>query len=228
MLIQLGLLLLLTFAPGAQTSESTPAKAPAASLGQKQSDQGRTGDGKGVTAVTAKSPSEPRRSGGISDDYIIGAGDVLEIHVWKEPDVSVASIVVRPEGNITMPLLKDVAVAGLSPAQAEHLIATQLAKFIKDPTVTVVVVGINSKKVYILGAVKKEGPMPYTYRMTVMQAISEAGGLTDYAKRKKIYVLRNDHGRDFRIPFDYDAVIKGERMELNIPLLPGDTLVIPH
>ena len=127
-----------------------------------------------------------------------------------------------------MPLLKEVVVVGLTPSQAEQRIVQQLAKFINDSDVTVVVREINSKKIYVVGAVKKEGPILYTYRMSVMQALSEAGGLTDYAKRKKIYVLRNENGRDFRLPFDYDAALRGERMELNIPLLPGDTLVVPH
>ncbi|MBV8904345.1 MAG: SLBB domain-containing protein, partial [Acidobacteriia bacterium] len=76
--------------------------------------------------------------------------------------------------------------------------------------------------------VKKEGTIPYSYRMTVMQALSESGGLTDYAKRKKIYIIRNENGRESRLPFNYDAVVKGERMELNIALLPGDTIVVPH
>ena len=110
----------------------------------------------------------------------------------------------------------------------EQLITEQLSRFINGADVTVVVSGINSKKVYLIGAVKKEGPLAYTYRMSVMQALSEAGGLTDYAKRKKIYVLRTENGRQFRLPFDYDAVLKGEHMELNIPLLAGDTIVVPH
>jgi polysaccharide export outer membrane protein len=92
----------------------------------------------------------------------------------------------------------------------------------------VVVSAIHSKKIYMVGAVKKEGPTPYTYRMTVMQALSEAGGLNDYAKRKKIYILRAQNGKDYKIPFDYEAVLRGERMELNIPLLPSDTVVVPH
>ena len=87
---------------------------------------------------------------------------------------------------------------------------------------------INSKKIYLLGAVKKEGTISYTYRMTVMQALSEAGGLTDYAKRKKIYVIHIENGKEYRLPFDYDAVVKGERPETNIPLSPGDTIVVPH
>jgi polysaccharide export outer membrane protein len=194
-----------------------------------------TTDGGRPEPALPTSPASPAaavkpevRNRNVADDYIIGAGDVLQINVWKEPDASVASAMVRPEGKISMPLLKEVSVIGLTPAQAEEAIAQQLAKFINTPDVTIVVSAINSKKIYVLGAVKKEGPIAYTYRMTVMQALSEAGGITDYAKRKKIYVLRNQNGRDFRISFDYDAVLRGERMETNIPLLAGDTLVVPH
>ena len=163
------------------------------------------------------------------DEYRIGEGDVIQINVWGERDASVGSVVVRPDGMITMPLLKDIRVAGLTPAEAEKAIAEPLSKLIKAADVTVIVNQINSKKVFLVGGgIKKEGPLPYTYRMTVMQAISEAGGLTDYAKRKKIYVLRNENGRQFKLPFNYDAVLNGEHMELNIPLLPGDSLVVPN
>ena len=161
-------------------------------------------------------------------EYQIGAGDVVQVSVWGEQSASVPSAVVRPDGKISMPLLKEVTVAGLTPAQAEKSIAEQLDQFIKGANVTVVVSQINSKKIYLLGAVKREGTISYTYRMTVMQALSEAGGLTDYAKRKKIYVIRIENGKEYRLPFDYDAVVKGERMELNIPLEPGDTIVVPH
>jgi polysaccharide export outer membrane protein len=160
-------------------------------------------------------------------EYQIGAGDMLQISVWKEPEAS-ASVVVRPDGMISTPLLKEIQVAGLTPKQAEKLITEKLVKVIQEPDVTVVVTGMNSKKIYIIGAVKKEGPLPYAYSMTVIQAISEAGGLTDYAKRKRIYVLRNEKGNESRFLFDYDEVLKGNHMELNIQLLPGDTLVVPH
>jgi polysaccharide export outer membrane protein len=162
------------------------------------------------------------------DNYQIGAGDTLQISVWKEPDVSVPSIVVRPDGMITVPLIKEVEVGGLTPRQVEKVIVERLAQFLNDANVTVVVTASNSKKVYVIGAVRKEGPLPYTYRMTVMQALTEAGGLTEYAKRKKIYILRTESGKDYRLDFNYDEVVKGERMEQNIPLLPGDTLVIPQ
>lgn len=164
---------------------------------------------------------------GVPDDYEIGAGDELQISVWKEPDASVPGVVVRPDGKISMPLLKEVSVVGLTPSQAEKAITEQLVKFISAADVTVIVKAINSKKIYVVGGVKKEGPIPYNYRMTIMQAISEAGGLTDYAKKKKIYVLRHENGRDYQLPFNYDAALRGEKMELNIPLMPGDTLVVP-
>jgi polysaccharide export outer membrane protein len=164
----------------------------------------------------------------VDEDYRIGAGDVLQISVWNEPEVSVPSVVVRPDGRIAVPLIKDVRVEGMTPKEAEDALAERLGKFIMDVNVTVVVAEINSKKVFVLGAVETQGPIPYTYRMSVVQAITEAGGLTDYAKRKKIYILRNENGQDYRMPFDYQAVIKGQKMEQNIQLLPGDTIVVPQ
>ena len=164
----------------------------------------------------------------VPDDYLIGSGDTLQISVWKEPEVSVPSVVVRPDGKITVPLVKDVDVGGLTPRQAEKIITDGLAKFYTAPNVTVVIAAINSKKIYIIGAVRKEGTLPYTYGMTVLQALSEAGGLTDYARRKKIYLLRTAGGREYRLDFNYDEVVRGERTEQNYILQPGDTVVVPH
>ena len=175
------------------------------------------------TAPTVKPAGEVGRG----DDYVIGEGDVVQVAVWGEPAASVQSATVRPDGKISMPLIKDVAVAGLTPAMVERNVQEQLSKVIRAPDVTVIVAQINSKKIFLTGAVKREGPLKYTYRMTVLQAISEAGGLTDYAKRKNIYILHTENGRQFRLPFDYTAVLKGEKMEQNILLSPGDTIVVP-
>jgi polysaccharide biosynthesis/export protein len=164
---------------------------------------------------------------GVPDDYQIGTGDVLHIGVFHEPDATVQSVVVRTDGKISMPLIKEVAVLGLTPSQLEKQITEQLSKFLTAPDVTVIVTAINSKKVYVIGAVKKEGPLPYTYPLNVLQALSEAGGLTDFAKRKKIYVLRIKNGRQFKLAFDYDAALKGEHIELNVPLMAGDTIIVP-
>jgi len=192
----------------AQSPAADPSAAPAA--GQNRSDK-----------------TTPRERG-VPEDYVIGAGDVLQISVWKEPDASVPSVVVRPDGKVAMPLLREVEVMGMTPMQAEKAITERLSKLINGADVTVIVTAINSKKVYVVGAVRREGPLAYTYRMSVMQAISEAGGLNDYAKRKKIYILRNENGKEYRLFFNYDEVIRGEKTEQNVQLLPGDTLVIPH
>jgi polysaccharide export outer membrane protein len=183
------------------------------------------------TAAAQDDPAAPPQTPSASiatDDYHIGAGDVLQITVWKEPEVSVPSVVVRPDGKVAIPLIKDVTVEGMTPQVAEAAIARELGKYVNDPNVSVVVTAINSKKVYVIGAVTTQGPIPYSYRMSVMQALSEAGGLTDFAKRKQIYVLRNEGGKEYRLPFDYTAVIKGEKMEQNVQLIPGDTLVVPQ
>ena len=162
------------------------------------------------------------------DEYEIGEGDVLQISVWDEPTASVPAATVRADGKISLPLVKELMVAGLTPSQAEVMIQERLSKTIRDPIVAVIVSQINSKKVYLIGAVRKEGPLKYSYRMTVLQAISEAGGLTDYAKRKNIYILHNEGGRQYKLPFDYNAVLRGENMGQNSILSPGDTIVVPQ
>jgi polysaccharide export outer membrane protein len=178
----------------------------------------KTRPGKGTSGTASPVPYE----------YRIGAGDVLQVSVWKEPEASALNVMVRPDGMISTPLIKEIQVAGLTPKQAEVLITEKLVKVIQEPDVTVVVTGMGSKKIFALGAVKKEGPVAYTYSMTIMQAIAEAGGLTDYAKRSKIYVLRNENGKETKFPFSYDEILKGKHMEQNIVLLPFDTLVVPH
>ena len=164
---------------------------------------------------------------GNPDDYKIGAGDVLHIGVFHEPDASVQNVVVRTDGRISMPLLKEVSVAGLTPGELEAKLTEGLSKFLPAPDVNVVITAINSKKIYIIGAVRHEGTLSLTYPMNVLQALAEAGGVTEYAKRRKIYVLRNKDGKEVKLPFDYDAALKGEHMELNVPLIAGDTIVVP-
>ncbi|HJT86281.1 MAG TPA: polysaccharide biosynthesis/export family protein [Bryobacteraceae bacterium] len=181
-----------------------------------------------VGAPLANGPAATAANADMPRDYVIGEGDVLQVSVFGEPTASVQAVVVRPDGKISVPLLGDIQASGFTPTDLAKSLTEKLNDLIKAADVTIVVTQINSKKVYIVGAVKKEGPIPYTYRMRVMQAISEAGGLTDYAKRKRIYVLRNENGKSRQLPFDYAAVLKGQRMETNVELLPGDTLVVPH
>jgi polysaccharide biosynthesis/export protein len=164
----------------------------------------------------------------VPPQYHIGAGDLLEVIVWKEQDATVPGVIVRADGRIAVPFAKEIHVAGLTPAQAENLIGTRLKPFINDPDVTVIVREVHSKRVYMVGAVKREGVIDMKYPMTVLQALSEAGGLTDYAKRKKIYIMRTENGKQVRVPFNYDAVIRGEAMAQNIEVMPDDTIVVPH
>jgi polysaccharide export outer membrane protein len=179
-------------------------------------------DEKTIEARKAKAkaaqPAAAQREG-----YKIGSGDVLDILVWKEPDASIAGMVVRADGKVTLPFLKDIQVAGFTPSDLEQKIKLDLSKYIQDAEVTVLVKNVVSEKVYVLGAVRKAGPLVMTGPITALQAIAEAGGPTDYAKKKKTYVLRGGQ----KIPFNYDAIIKGQNMEQNITLLPGDTIVVP-
>lgn len=160
--------------------------------------------------------------------YRIGACDVLTIVVRKEPEASVDSAVVRSDGVITVPMVKEVSAAGLAPRELESILTEKYAHFIRDPDVTVVVKEIHSERVFVVGAVRKEGPISLGAPLTVLQALSAAGGLTDYAKRNKITILRVQNGRQVRIPFNYSAVINGADPDRNTFLRPGDTIVVPQ
>lgn len=160
--------------------------------------------------------------------YVIGAGDVLTINVWKEPEASVLAAAVRPDGMISVPIVKDVQAAGLTPLELQSVLADKFAKFFKGADVSVIVKEIHSQRVYVIGAVKKEGPIDMKAPLTVLQAVAEAGGLNDYAKRSKIYILRKFNGKEIRLPFDYSAVIRGSHAEQNVTLQVGDTVVVPQ
>jgi polysaccharide export outer membrane protein len=150
---------------------------------------------------------------------------VLTVTVWKEPTLS-GSILVRPDGMISLSLLGDVQASGMSPTQLADQISTKLKKYIQDPNVSVVVSQIHSKVVYMLGEVSKKGPVEMAPGMTLLEAISSAGGLTDFANKKKIYILRTESGSQQRIPVRYKEALKGDGT-LNLPLKPGDTIVVP-
>ena len=191
-----------------------------------------------------KSSSSPARSAGAStrsatpladevkkdqidpNAYIIGEQDGLTITVWKEKDLS-GGVVVRPDGKITVPLVGEVKVVGMTPIQLQSLLAEKLKPFVTLPQVTVAVSEIRSRKVYLIGHAAREGPFMINSSTTVLQIIAQAGGLKDFAKRKKIYILRQ-HGADHdRFAFNYDEVIKGQHVEQNILLQPGDMIVVP-
>ncbi len=158
--------------------------------------------------------------------YRIGPEDVLQIEVWKEADFS-ASSPVRADGKISVPLLNDVQAAGLTPVQLAASLREQLSKYVVDPKITVSVTQMNSRKAYVMGEVNRQGIVRLQSNLTVLQAISAAGGLAPFANGKKIYVLRSRGGEQVKLPFNYEAVIKGKHAEQNVVLQPGDTVIVP-
>ncbi len=158
-------------------------------------------------------------------EYVIGPEDMLHIAVWKESDLT-ATLPVRPDGKISLPLLDDVQASGLTPKQLAESVTEKLKKYIADPRVTVVVTQINSKRIYMVGEVLHTGAMPMLPNMTVLQALSSAG-LNQFARTKGIYVLRSENGKQEKLPVNYRKLVKGEEIEQNYVLQPGDTIVVP-
>jgi len=179
----------------------------------------------GQASAPATTSASENNSATSSSDYVIGPLDSLSINVWKEPDLT-ATLPVRPDGKISLPLLDDVQAAGLTPTELARSLTEKLKKFVADPRVTIVVAAINSKRVYLAGEVSHPGPTPMTPNMTVLQALSSAG-LTQFANTKKIYVLRTINGKQEKLPVDYRKLLKGEDISRNYVLQPGDTIVVP-
>lgn len=162
-----------------------------------------------------------------SDDYVIGSDDVLAVNIWKEPEIS-RTVPVRPDGKITLPLIGDVQAGGLTPHKLQDNIAIGLRSYVSSPEVTVIVQEVKSLKFNIVGEIAKPGSYPLSQPTTVLDAIAIGGGLRDFAKESRIYVLRgNGDGSRSKLPFDYKQVIKGKKLSENIELHPGDTIVIP-
>lgn len=189
-----------------------------------QTQQAATTASKSENSNRAKSSDEVQASN-VAPDYVIGADDTLHISVWKEPDLT-ETLPVRPDGKISMPLLNDVTASGLTPLQLRDTITERLKKYIADPRVTVVVTGMNSRRVFATGEVTHTGPMTLLPHMTMLQALAQAG-FTQFANLKAIYLLRSENGKQAKLPFNYKEVVKGNHPEQNIELRPGDTIVVP-
>jgi polysaccharide export outer membrane protein len=163
----------------------------------------------------------------LTPDYVIGPEDVLTVVVWKETDVS-GDVTVRPDGKISLPLLNDIHAAGLTPEQLRQRITEAAGKYLEEPSVTVVVKAINSRKVFVTGQVGKPGPYPLIGPTTVLQLIAIAGGLLEYADRDHITIVRTEaNGHQVNFPFNYKDVTRRKNLSQNILLKPGDTIVVP-
>jgi polysaccharide biosynthesis/export protein len=163
----------------------------------------------------------------VEPGFTIGPEDVLGVIVWREPDVT-ADVTVRPDGMITLPLVRDVKASGLTPAELADRLQQALRDYITDASVTVVVRQMNSRKVFITGEVAKPGGYPLTSSMTVMQLIAVAGGLNEFAQGKSISIMRVEAGQTKTFTFDYKNVANGKKPGQNIVLRPGDTVVVPE
>ncbi|MCK5098215.1 MAG: polysaccharide biosynthesis/export family protein [Desulfobacteraceae bacterium] len=162
----------------------------------------------------------------LKKEYRIGAGDELNINVWKESDLNLESTRVRIDGKVTFPLLGDLQAAGLTPMALKEKIETKLSKFVESPTVTVTVLNSESKKFYILGEVEETGEYPIIKNLTVMQAFALAGGFTEWASKKEILLFRKENGKEITIKIDYRDIVKGD-FSKNIPIQADDTIVVP-
>jgi polysaccharide export outer membrane protein len=160
----------------------------------------------------------------LPEGFVIGPDDVLSIVFWRDKDMT-TQVTVRPDGKISLPLLDEVQAAGLTPAALRAHLAAESKRFFENPNVTVVVNQINSRKVFITGQVAKPGPYVLTAPTTVLQLISLAGGLKDFADSKNIMIVRRDGGQTVNYPFNYKEIKKNLRQ--NIELKPGDTVVVP-
>lgn len=158
--------------------------------------------------------------------YVVGPMDVLEIQVWKEADFS-RKVLVRPDGNITLPLVGDIHVSGMNTMALRDFLMAKLKDFIDNPEVTVILLESHSKNFYIIGKITRPGTYPLMDRMTVLQAISVAGGLGEWADKDSIRIIRRSGGKEVILSFDYNKVISGKNLEQNILLKPNDTIVVP-
>jgi polysaccharide export outer membrane protein len=174
--------------------------------------------------LKSAAPKDKDKASKVSDSYKVGVADSLFISVWKEPDLS-GAVVVRPDGIITVPVVGDLHVSGLTTPQVQDLLTEKLKDVVAEPQVTVIVREIRSRRAYLVGKVGRPGAVQLTAPETVLQLLSDAGGPMQFAKPQKMYVLRTVGGTQKRIPFNYKKVLAGSEPDLSVEV--GDVIVVP-
>jgi polysaccharide export outer membrane protein len=177
----------------------------------------------GGALAQEQAASAPRRQASAPSGYVIGSADVLQIVVWKEPDLT-REVTVRIDGMITVPLLGDLQAAGLAPQEVAQSLEKALARYIEAPRVAVLVSQANSARFYVIGQVVRSGEFPLAGGTTVLQGLALAGGFRDFAKLKDIVVIQRD-GTVF--PFNFERIAEGKDLSQNVVLTPGDTILVP-
>jgi polysaccharide export outer membrane protein len=173
----------------------------------------------GTDASWAQAPQE-------SPSYLIGPNDILSIYVWKEPELT-REVIVMPDGRVTIPLAGEIVALGRTVTQLKKTISEKLEKYVTAPEVTVMVKESRSQVIYTIGKVAKPGSYPLTSSMTILQALSAAGGFKEWADQKNIIIVRRQAGKEIQIPFNFNEFTSGKNLEKNILLQPGDTIVVP-
>ena len=164
----------------------------------------------------------------IPEDFVIGLEDILTVDVWKEPDLSVTEITVRPDGKISLPLIGEIKADGLTPKQLEDAVTEKFKEYVASPMVSVVVKKINSLTVSIQGEVIKPGVYAFGSPITVLELLARAGGLNEWADEKNIAIIRSEGGKSKYYKFNYKEVSKGQRLQQNIVLKKGDIIIVPQ
>ena len=189
--------------------------------------QGSVGSKLPQPANLSQGPRLPEPSYEAADSFIIGPEDVLAVNVWREPELSIAKIAVRPDGKIGMPLLNEIQASGLTPKQLQEDITEGLKKFVANPNVSVIVVEVRSQVVHILGYVGKPGAYMLGGPLTIVELLARAGGLIEFAKSEDIQVVRKEKGKSIRFLFNYKKFIEGTNFDRNIQLRSGDVVTVP-
>ena len=180
-----------------------------------------------VVAQSPKKTVPATQEKAVPADFVIGLEDSLSVSVWKEPELSVRDIMVRPDGKISLPLIGEIQTSGLTPKQLQDRITERLKDFVATPNVTVVVTKMVSQSISIVGKVGKPGVYVLSSPLTVLELLARAGGLREEAKPKKISIVRKEGGRTSSFPFNYREVSEGRNLQQNIVLKPGDVIIVP-
>ena len=179
------------------------------------------------SALSQDKPVQTWSAKSQSTDYRIGAGDMIEVSVWKEPDLSRKEVLVRVDGKISFPLIGDIQAAGMTPVELTETIQKGLTNYVTAPVVTVTVTNPGSQKVYVLGEVARTGEYPILKSLTVLQAFALAGGFTQWASKDEILLIRKDGAKDRIYKINYKDIVKGKDVDNNLALQANDTIVVP-
>jgi len=179
-----------------------------------------------ISPPAVKASDPPSAATQTPNEYLLGLGDIIEVQVWKEPELT-KTLTIRLDGRVSLPLAGDVMAAGKSPEQLASDLEKKLKAYITEPSVTVILSQSTSRKYFIIGQIVNPGEFTIDAPITVLQALARSGGFQEWAKKDKIVIVRRQSGRENFLPFDYEAFTNGKNISQNIDIAPGDTIIVP-